>query len=162
MANKNKKSLAKDALQIQNRRARRNYEVMDRFEAGIELFGTEVKAIREGKVSIDEAFAQVQDGQLWVHQMRIEPYSHGNQFNHVPTRLKRLLMHKVEIRRLEMQVATKGNSLIPLKLYLKNGRIKMELGLCRGKNVGDKREDLKRRTSDREAERAMAEANRRG
>ena len=104
----------------------------------------------------------MQDGQLWVHQMRIEPYSHGNQFNHRPARLKRLLMHKVEIRRLEMQVATKGHSLVPLKLYLKNGRIKVQLGLCRGKNVVDKREDLKRRTSDREAKRAMAQANRRG
>ena len=140
-----------------NRRARRDYLVLETLEAGLELQGTEVKSIRDGKVSLNESFAEVQHRELFAHGLRIEPYSHGNQFNHDPLRPKRLLLHRREIARLGSEAAEKGMTLIPLRLYLKRGRVKLELGLCRGKHHHDKREDLKRRTADREAQRAIRE-----
>jgi len=140
-----------------NRKARRDYQILDTYECGIELRGTEVKSIRDGKVSLNESYASVDNGQVYLHQCRIEPYSHGNQFNHDPLRPKRLLLHRAEITRLYAQVREKGLTLVPLKLFLKRGRVKLDLALARGKDVQDKRETLKRRTADREAQRAIAE-----
>lgn len=160
MAKKKKKKDA-DALAT-NRKARRNYMILETFEAGIELRGSEVKSIRENRASIEEAFAQVHEGQLWLHQLHIEPYSHASNYAPSPDRVKRLLMHKGEILRLIGQMAQKGLTLIPLKLYKKGHLIKVELALCRGKNVIDKRETLKKRTADREARKAMKDARSRG
>jgi SsrA-binding protein len=140
-----------------HRRARHEYHVLETVECGLELKGTEVKSLRDGHVSMAESFADAEGGELFVRGMRIEPYAHGNQFNHDPLRPKKLLLHRREIDRLMGQVATKGSTLIPLQLYLKRGRVKLELGLCKGKDVRDKRETLKRRTADREARRAISE-----
>ena len=140
-----------------NRKARRDFHVLETFECGVELVGTEVKSIRAGKLSLAESYARVEDGQMLVHGLRIEPYTHGNQFNHDPLRPKRLLLHRKEIDRIDGQVREKGHTLVPLKLYLKRGRVKLELALARGKDVRDKRETLRRRTADREAQRAIAE-----
>jgi len=154
---KKKKKVAPGTF-VTNRRALRNYVVLETFEAGIALVGTEVKSIREGHVSIEEAFAMVDNSQLWLHQLHIEVYSFGNRNNHTPVRLKRLLMHKAEIRRLAAKTAEKGLALVPMRIYEKNRLIKVELGLCKGKNVVDKRETIKKRESERDASRAINEA----
>jgi SsrA-binding protein len=143
------------------RKARHDYQVLDTLECGLALQGTEVKSLREGKASLAQSFADVQGGEVFVNGLRIEPYSHGNVHNHDPSRPKKLLLHRREIQRLAAQVAEKGYTLIPLRLYLKAGRVKLELALCKGKDVHDKRETLKRRTADREALRAIAEHKRR-
>ncbi len=139
-----------------NRKARRDFHVLEKLEAGMELRGTEVKSIRAGKVSLDEAFARIEDGQVFLYGMHVQPYEHGNVHNHDPVRPRRMLLHSREIHRLLGQTTAKGNTLVPLRLYLRRGVVKVELGLCRGKQRADKREDLKRRTADREAERAIA------
>jgi len=144
-----------------NRKALHDYEVLDRFEAGIELRGTEVKSLRQGHVSMIGSYAQVENGQVILYGVTIQPYEYGNRFNHAPDRPRRLLLHKREIFKLQAGVEKKGHSLIPLKLYFKNRRVKVELGLCRGKKLFDKRETLKRKTADREAARAIAAAKRR-
>lgn len=144
-----------------NRKARRDFHVLEKMEAGIELRGTEVKSIRLGKVSLDEAYARVEEGQTLLYGMHVQPYEFGNVHNHDPVRPRRLLLHRREIHRLFGQTAVKGQTLVPLRLYLKRGRVKMELGLCRGKQRTDKREDIKRRTAQREAERAIASRRRR-
>jgi SsrA-binding protein len=143
-----------------NRRALHDYEVLDRYEAGIELRGTEVKSLRQGHVSMVGSYAAVENGQAVLYGITIQPYEFGNRFNHAPDRPRRLLLHKREILKLQAGVEKKGYSLIPLKLYFKNQRVKVELGLCRGKKLYDKRETLKRKTADREAARAMAAARR--
>lgn len=143
------------------RRARHDYHVLETVECGIELRGTEVKSVRDGQVGLAQSFADVEGGQVFVRGMRIEPFRHGNRFNHDPLRPKKLLLHRREIDRLAAQVATKGTTLIPLQLYLKRGRVKLELGLCKGKDQHDKRETLKRKTADREARRAIADHTRR-
>ena len=143
-----------------NRKALHDYEVLDRYEAGIELRGTEVKSLRLGHVSMVGSYAQVENGQLYLYGVTIQPYEYGNRFNHAPDRPRRLLLHKREILKLQAGVEQKGHSLIPLKLYFKNRRVKVELGLCRGKKLYDKRETLKRKTADREAARAIANAKR--
>ncbi len=143
-----------------NRKARRDYTVLEKFEAGIELQGTEVKSVRSSHASISESHAQFDGGQLFVWGMHIQPYKYGNVHNHDPDRPKRLLLHRREIDSLQGKVATKGLTLIPLRLYAKRGKVKIELGLCRGKQQEDKRETLKKRTADREAERAMARCKR--
>ncbi len=144
-----------------NRRARHTYAILDRIETGIELRGTEVKSIRAGSASLQESFARVDGGQLYLEGMHVDPYRHGNVHNHDPRRSRRLLAHRAEIARLAGQVSLKGCTLVPLRLYLKRGRVKVELGICRGKLQADKRETLRRRTADREAERAMAAARKR-
>lgn len=144
-----------------NRRARHDYHVLETMECGLELRGTEVKSCRQGKASLVGTFAQIEDGEVWVRDMRIEPFAHGNRFNHDPVRPRKLLLHRQEIHRLIGQTQEKGRTLIPLRLYLKRGRVKLELGLCKGKDVVDKRETLKRRTADRDAQRAIAEHVRR-
>ncbi len=129
---------------------------MDRLETGIELRGTEVKSIRAGEASLRECHARVEGGNLILDGMHVQPYSHGNVHNHEPTRPRRLLAHRSEIDRLAGQVSLKGCTLIPLRLVLRRGRVKVDLGICRGKQQADKRETLRRRTAEREAQRAMA------
>ena len=122
-----------------NRKAFHDYFVLDRFEAGIELFGTEVKSIRAGQVNLKDSFCTVKNGELFARGVHISPYEKGNIFNRDPMRPKRLLMHKREIRKLGDRVAQEGVALIPLRLYLKDSRVKLELGLCKGKKLYDKR-----------------------
>lgn len=144
-----------------HRKAFRDYHVLEKLLAGIELRGTEVKSVRAGLVSLNESFGRIENGEVFLHKLRIEPYAHGGSFNHDPLRPKRLLLHRREIHRLFGQVNVKGQTLIPLRLMLVHGLIKVELGLCRGKHFEDKRETLRRRTAAREAERAMAAAQKR-
>ncbi|MDL2206742.1 SsrA-binding protein SmpB [Eubacteriales bacterium OttesenSCG-928-N13] len=139
-----------------NRKARHDYFIEEAFEAGIELKGTEVKSIRMGQVNLKECFAQVRNGQLFIEGMHISPYDKGNIHNTDPLRAKRLLMHKSEIRKLDQAVMQKGLALIPLSLYLKDGRVKVEVAICRGKKMFDKRDDLKKRDAQREVERHFA------
>jgi SsrA-binding protein len=141
-----------------NRRATHDYFVLDRLEAGIELVGTEVKVVRNGEASLTGSYAQVKDGQLFLNQVRIPPYTFGNRFNHDSLRTRRLLVHKHEIRKLQAITEQKGLSLIPLRLYLSpKGLVKVELGICRGKAREDKRETIKRREADLEARRAISQ-----
>ena len=142
-------------IAAQNKKAYHDYFVDEKFEAGIELFGTEVKSIRAGTVNLKDCYCDVKDGELWVVGMHISPYEHGNIFNRDPLRKRRLLMHKREIMRLAGQVAQKGMSLIPLSLYFKDSRVKVELGLCRGKKLYDKRDSIAKHDADREIERRM-------
>ena len=139
----------------QNRKAYHDYFVEEKLECGVALFGTEVKSIRQGKVNLKESWAQVRKGEIWVEGMHISPYEQGNQFNRDPLRGKKLLLHKAEIRKLDAAVMRQGYTLIPLELYLKEGRVKLTLGLCRGKQLHDKRDSLARRDSDREIQRAL-------
>ena len=150
------KSKAKDGVLTVNRRALHDYIVEERFEAGIELLGTEVKVVRNGEAGLTGSYAEVKGGQLYLNQVRIPPYSFGNRFNHESLRTRRLLMHKREILKLQAYSEQKGMTLIPLRLYLTpKGRVKVELGVCRGKSQVDKRETIRRRDADLEARRAM-------
>jgi len=142
-------------IAAQNRKAWHDYFVEEKFEAGIELSGTEVKSIRAGTLNLKDAWCSVRDGELFLNQMHISPYEHGNIFNKDPLRTRRLLMHKGEIRRLQAQVSQQGFALIPLSVYFKNARVKVEIGLCRGKKNYDKRDTLARRDAQREMERAL-------
>ena len=140
-----------------NRKAFRDYEVLEKLEAGIELVGTEVKVLRHGEGGLKGAYAKVENGELWLHQVTIPPYAFGNRFNHSSLRSRRLLMHRREILRLQAKQEQKGLTLIPLRLYLTpKGRVKVEIGVCKGKNVVDKRETIKRREADIDAKRAMS------
>jgi SsrA-binding protein len=140
---------------VSNRKAFHDYFVLERFEAGIELAGTEVKSLRAGTVNLKDAFCSVKDGELFVRSMHIAPYEKGNIFNRDPVRPRRLLMHKREIRKLAAKVAQDGLTLIPLSLYFKDSRVKLELGLCQGKKLHDKRQTEVKKTASREMERAM-------
>jgi SsrA-binding protein len=140
---------------VQNRQARFNYEILEKVEAGIALEGTEVKSIREGKANIKEAYADIRSGEAWLIGAHISPYSHGNITNHDPLRERKLLLNAVEIHRLQGKVMEKGLTLVPLRLYLKGRLIKLELGVGRGKKLGDKREDIKKRDHEREIHRAI-------
>lgn len=144
-----------------NRRAFRDYHVLERFEAGIELRGGEVKSVRAGRFSLTESYASVHDGEALLHGLHILPYEFARVGEQNPKRAKRLLLHRREIDRLLGQTQIKGHTMVPLSLYLKHGLVKVELGLCKGKHTGDKRETLRRRTAEREAERAIAERVRR-
>lgn len=144
-----------------NRRALRDYEVLERIEAGIVLCGTEVKSIRAGHCSLVGSYVRAVNGSAELIGMTVEAYEHGNRFNHVADRSRRLLLHKREILMLEVQADQKGRALIPLAVYLKRGRVKLEIGICRGKRQADKRETLKRATAQREADRAVREASKR-
>jgi len=160
MAKTGKSDKDNSGILVANRRARRDYEVLETFEVGIALLGTEVKALRLGHASIQEAFADLEGRGIVLRDMTIQPYTHGNVHNHDPVRPRALLLHRYEINRLTGQIKEKGLTLIPIKVYLKNGRIKLELALCRGKNTIDKRETLKRRTADREMQRAVRHSKR--
>ena len=139
----------------QNRKAFHDYFVEERYECGIELFGTEVKSMRQGRVSLKESWAAVRKGEIWVEGMHISPYEQGNQFNRDPLRPKRLLMHKAEIRKLDGLIARQGYTLVPLVVYLKDGRMKLQLGLCKGKQEHDKRDSTAKRDAQREIQRAL-------
>jgi SsrA-binding protein len=139
---------------VNNHKARRDYHILETFEAGIALHGTEVKALRAGKGQITDAFARVDQDEVWLYNAHIDEYSHGNIQNHKPTAPRKLLLHKAEIRKLLGFVAVKGNALVPLALYWKNGKVKVSLAVGKGKQVFDKRDDIKQRESDRELKRA--------
>ncbi|HEY1354148.1 MAG TPA: SsrA-binding protein SmpB [Ktedonobacteraceae bacterium] len=138
-----------------NRKAYHDYTVERTVEAGISLVGTEIKSIREGKVNLRSSYALLRQGEVWLENAHIAVYDFGNRFNHEPMRRRKLLLHRREIHQLEERVATKGLTLIPLKLYLKGGRAKLELGLCRGKKLYDKREAIAERDAKRDAERIL-------
>ncbi len=144
----------------QNKKAHHDYFVIESFETGIELCGTEVKSLREGRVNLKDAWCTIDDGELWVKGMHISPYEQGNIFNRDPMRVRRLLMHKREIMRLYGTVKQEGYSLIPLSLYFKGSRVKLQLGLCKGKKLYDKREDMAQKAAKRDIERAIKERNR--
>nr|WP_241426707.1 SsrA-binding protein SmpB [Dysosmobacter acutus] len=147
-------------IAAQNRKAFHDYFVEDRYEAGIELSGTEVKSIRAGTLNLKDAYCTVKEGEMWLHSMHISPYEKGNIFNKDPVRPRRLLMHKREIRKLHALVKQDGYALVPLSVYFKDARVKIEVGLCRGKKNYDKREALARREAGREMDRAVKERNR--
>lgn len=138
-----------------NRKARHEFEVLETYEAGMELKGPEVKSLRAGNVSFQDAFARVQDGEVWLHSLHVSPYEQANRFNEDPVRARRLLLNKHEIRQLAVKTEEKGLTLVPLDIYFTRGRAKLTLAVARGKKLHDKRETLKRRQQDREARRAM-------
>ena len=144
----------------QNKKAYHEYFVDEKFEAGLELTGTEVKSLRKGAINLKDSFCRIDDGELLVFGMHISPYEQGNIFNRDPYRTRRLLMHKKEIMRLFGQVGQKGYALIPLSVYFKGKWAKMEIGLCRGKKLYDKRDAAAERSAKREMERAFKEQNR--
>src|SRR5471030_220504 len=139
---------------VTNHKARRDYHILDTFEAGIVLHGTEVKSLRAGKGQIADAFARVDKNEVWIYNVHIDEYSHGNLQNHAPKAPRKLLLHKSEIRKLFGLIAVNGNALIPLSFYWKNGKVKVALGVGKGKVEYDRRDDIKKRDSDRELKRA--------
>lgn len=145
---------------IDNRKARHEYEFLEKFEAGIELKGTEVKSLRVGKASLADAFARVEQGEVWLYNLHISPYEFGNINNHEEKRPRRLLLHKGEIARLYAAVREKGLTLIPVRLYFSQALVKVELALARGKKLYDKRDSMAERDSKRQIERALKERNR--
>ena len=138
-----------------NRRARHDFKILDTYECGIALVGTEIKSLREGKTSLNDAFATIDKGEVWLRNLHIPEYSMGTWTNHSPKRTRKLLLHRAEIDSLMGKVRDGKNTLIPLKLYFKDGRLKVELGLARGKQDYDKRQDIKRRTEEREITRDL-------
>jgi SsrA-binding protein len=138
-----------------NRKARRDYFLLDRYEAGMVLTGTEVKSLRDGKAALKDSYAGIEGEEIFLHNMHISPYTHGNISNHDPTRTRKLLMHKREIRRLIGKIQEKGLSLIPVTVYFVRGKAKVELALAKGKRQYDKRQDIKEREEKREIEKAM-------
>ena len=138
-----------------NKKAFHDYFVEERYECGIALFGTEVKSVRLGKVNLKESWAQIRKGEVWIEGMHISPYEQGNIFNKDPLRPKKLLMHKNEIRKLDGLVMRQGYTLVPLEVYLKDGRMKVQLGLCKGKQLHDKRDAMAKRDSDMEIRRVL-------
>ena len=149
-----------DALLADNRKARFDYEVLESFEAGMVLLGTEVKAIREGRVNLRDSYAVVEKGEVFALNIHISPYSHRGSADHEPLRKRKLLLHKQEIRKLIGRTVEKGLTLVPLKMYFKSGKVKMAIGLARGKKSHDKRETLKKRETDRETRAAVKERQR--
>lgn len=146
--------MAKESMKLvaNNKKAYHDYFVDEKYEAGLVLHGTEVKSLRMGKCSIKEAFIRIEDGEVWVYGMHISPYEMGNIFNKDPLRPKKLLMHKSEINKLLGKIKEKGITLVPLSVYFKDGRAKIEIGLCRGKKLYDKRQDIAKKDQKREAE----------
>lgn len=138
-----------------NKKAWHDYFIEEKYECGIALFGTEVKSVRLGKVNLKESWIQIRNGEAWAIGMHISPYEQGNIFNRDPLRDKKLLLHKKEIRKLDGLVMRQGYTLIPLEVYLKDGRMKVQLGVCKGKQLHDKRDTLAKRDSDREIQRVM-------
>ncbi|MEM8614798.1 MAG: SsrA-binding protein SmpB [Cyanobacteria bacterium P01_H01_bin.105] len=158
MAKTNKKSQPSDGFKVMadNRQARFTYEILDSYEAGIALQGTEVKSIRAGKVNLRDGYAQVKNGEVWLLNVHISPHDMTNQaYNHEPRRPRRLLLHKAEIRKLIGKVEEKGLTLVPMKLYLKKGRVKVNIAIGRGKKLHDKRESLKKKQEKRDIARMM-------
>jgi SsrA-binding protein len=150
-----------ERLITDNRKALHDYHVLDTFETGIVLLGTEVKGIREGRANLRDSFARVERGEVWLYNVHISPYSHRGYVDHDPTRRRKLLLHRGEIRKLIGKTTEKGLTLVPLRLYFKNGRVKVALALAKGKQAHDKRETLRRREIDRETRAAVKERARR-
>lgn len=143
----------------QNRKAFHDYFVLEKYEAGIELAGTEVKSVRAGQVNMKDAYCSIKNGELFLRGMHISPYEKGNIFNRDPVRVRRLLMHKREINRLNSQVMQQGVALIPLSLYFKDSKVKVEIGVCKGKKLYDKREASAKKDAQRDMDRVMKERN---
>lgn len=162
MAERQVSSLAGDTIKniANNRKAFHEYFVEESYECGIELAGTEVKSLRQGGASLKEAWCEIAGGEVFVKQMHIAPYDKGNIFNKDPLRPRKLLLHKSEIRKLIGQTKQQGYTLIPLSLYFKGSRVKLQMGLCRGKKLHDKRQDIAKRDAQRDIQRAMKERNR--
>ena len=146
-------------LITENRQARHEYFILETFEAGIELTGTEVKSIRQGSVNLKDSWCSIENGEMFIKQMHISPYEKGNIFNRDPLRVRRLLMHKAEINRLFGKQKQDGLTLVPLSLYFKDSRVKVQLGLCKGKKLYDKREDAAKRDAKRTIDRALKSRN---
>ena len=149
-----------EKLIVDNRRARHEYHLGDRFEAGVVLAGTEVKSLRTGKATLQQAYAEVREGEAWLVGLHVPEYTEGNRANHEPDRPRKLLLHRREIERLASGVAEKGFTLVPTRLYFKDGRIKVELALARGKELRDKRRDIADRDAKRQIERELKAAGR--
>lgn len=143
---------------VTNKKARFQYEILEFLEAGIVLQGTEVKSLRAGKANLQDGYATIKDGEVFLYNMHISPYEQGNIFNHEPNRERKLLLHKQEIKRLTGKVLERGMTLVPIKVYFKNGRAKVELGLARGKSLVDKRNDIARRDEHRMMEREFKQS----
>ena len=153
--------MSENIIQIaNNKKAYHDYFVIEKYEAGLELFGTEIKSIRAGRVNLKDSFCSVDDGEMYAIGMHISPYEMGNRFNRDPMRKKKLLLHKREIMKLFGESQQQGLSIIPLSLYIKNGRAKLEIGLCKGKKLYDKRADMAERDAKRDMDRAIKERNR--
>ena len=149
-----------EVLIADNRKAFHDFHILETFEAGIALLGTEVKGIREGRANLRDAFAKVERGEVWLYNVHINPYSHRGYVDHDPKRRRRLLLHRQEIRKLIGKTVEKGLTLVPTRLYFKRGRVKVALALARGKQAHDKRESIKRREADRETRAAIKERSR--
>ena len=143
----------------QNKKARFDYFVEEKYECGIVLEGTEVKSVKEGNVSFNDSFAEIQNGELWMRNFHISEYNYSSIFNHNPDRAKKLLVHKEELKRIQRKVDEKGFTLIPLDFYLKNGRVKLTLGVCKGKKQFDKRASIKERDVNRDLQREFRNSN---
>src|SRR5271156_799725 len=141
-----------------NRRARHEFEILEVVEAGVELSGTEVKSLRQGRANLADAFARVEEDQMWLYNCHISPYDHGNRFNHDPVRKRRLLMHKKQIVKLKSRMQEKGLTLVPLKLFFKGNWAKVDLALAKGKQLYDKRETIEKRDNKRQLERIIKES----
>ncbi len=152
--------MSNDKVVATNREAYHNFHIMETVECGIALTGTEVKSVREGRCNLKDSYGQIRQGEAWLLNAHISPYSHGNRDNHEPTRTRKLLLHKKEIDKLQGKAQEKGLTLVPTKMYLKNGRVKIELAVAKGKKLYDKRETEKRREADREARAVMKERSR--
>ena len=159
MAEKDEREKAQRVI-ADNRKARHDYHILETYEAGIALLGTEVKAIREGRVNLRDSYARTDGGEVWMMNVHISAYSHRGYADHAETRQRKLLLHRHEIRKLIGRTAEKGLTLVPLQMYFKNGRVKVLVGLARGKQAHDKRETIRRREADRETRAAMKVARR--
>jgi len=146
-------------LITRNKKAYHEYNILEKYEAGVELFGTEVKSIRQGNINLKDSFCVIKNNELFAHGMHISPYEKGNIFNRDPMRPKKLLMHKSEIKRLYSRIKQEGLTLIPLSAYFKSSRVKLEIGLARGKKLHDKRDTAAQRSSEREIQRNIKERN---
>ena len=146
-------------IACENRKARHDYFIHETFEAGLVLQGTEVKSLRDGRANLKDSYGEIKNGEIFIQNMHISPYEQGNIFNRDPMRPKKLLMHKSEIRKLDGLVARQGYTLVPLEVYLKDGRMKLQLGLCKGKAEHDKRDSIAKRDADRDIRRALRESN---
>jgi SsrA-binding protein len=142
---------------VNNRHAYHEYHILDKYEAGIALKGTEVKSVLSGRIQLKDSYVSVRDGEVWVLNTHISPYSHGNRENHDPLRTRKLLLHKREIQKLERETTVKGMTLVVTRIYLKNGRIKFEVGVAKGKKLYDKRETEMKRTVDKETRQELKE-----
>ena len=161
MAEKDEREKAQRLI-ADNRKARHDYHVLETYEAGVALLGTEVKAIREGRVNLRDSYARTVGGEVWMMNVHISPYSHRGYAEHAETRQRKLLLHRHEIRKLIGRTAERGLTLVPLQMYFKNGRVKVLVGLARGKQAHDKRETIRRREVDRETRTAVKLARRKG